>query len=103
MPRSRVEVGSHPDVSEVQDCRAGDCDQRREIAACQEQDVVEDSGWNLKLMWAIAVVPRHVRQVQQIKCGLDVVSGELLLDAEPAVLTALLAADRHGLSPRRAR
>jgi hypothetical protein len=72
VPRSLL-VSGHPNVPEVNNGCASKPDQRSEIAARQKENVVEHVRRNFELSWAVAVVPRHVRQVQQIEGGLKVV------------------------------
>jgi hypothetical protein len=88
-------VRSHSDVPEVQNSRSRDPDQFCETAPRQQQDIVENLCRHLKFAWAEAVVPRHVRQVEQIERGLDVRGRELPLDAGFAFLAALRTSNSH--------
>jgi hypothetical protein len=88
-------VGSHPDIAKVKNSLASDPDQRGEVIACQQENIIKHRRKDLEFLRAIAVMPRQVSQMQQIEGGLDLRAGELLLDATSAFLTPLLAADWH--------
>src|SRR4051812_10586182 len=65
-------IGGDTNVPEVDNRCAGDADQSDKIATTQEEYVLEYVVWKREFLGAVAVVPGHVGQVQQIKHGLDI-------------------------------
>ncbi|MEU0558097.1 hypothetical protein [Dactylosporangium sp. NPDC006015] len=92
-------VGGHPDVTKVRDRFPGDADEVRKIATGKQQHVIENTCRYLKLVRAVAVVPRHVGQGQQIQRGLDIPRIELAHDPRAPFPATLITADRHATSP----
>lgn len=94
-PVAATVVSRQADISEVDNSFAGDPNQRHETAVGQQQNVVENTVGQGEVSGAVAVVPGHVSEMQQIERGIDVAAGKGRLDSSFAFFASLLAADSH--------
>ena len=97
---SAPSIGSDPEVPVVDDGQSRDLGQFGQVAVCEKQNVVEHAGRDLQFAGAVAVVPCHIGQVQQIECRVEMACGERRLDAWSPLVASLLTSDRQiGLLP----
>jgi hypothetical protein len=60
-------VSFHPDVPEVDDGLVSNADQRNQATVSQQQDVFEDTVGQSQIFRAVAVMPGHIHEMQQIE------------------------------------